>query len=222
MQVTVKSTKVLKTGEGDWGEWKLVKVVTESGDYTTFASGAEELSPGTVLDITDLNEDKGGKSFKKYTVISEGQGSSMSKDEWAEKDRIKNSSIEIQNAYTGVPALVELLKKYPDDLLANAAYNYAMSKLGNWPSQGVPDAPESATSPTEVEEVMIQPDQVERIKKAAEKYKDNTDAYVKVMKDAFDLTNYKKLNQLQAESFIKLLTAGEGLETEPENLPFKQ
>ncbi len=48
----------------------------------------------------------------------------------------RQNSIEAQNAYTGVPALLDARVKYPDDPLGQTAYNYAMSKLDKWASMG--------------------------------------------------------------------------------------
>ena len=108
MQVTVKSTKVLKSGEGDYGPWKLVKVATEEGtDYTTFADGAENLGSGAVITIENLDQDdKQRWSFKKYEVVSAGEPTQpklvTSKEEeneyWERKQRIERESIEGQVA----------------------------------------------------------------------------------------------------------------------------
>lgn len=48
----------------------------------------------------------------------------------------RQASIEVQNAYTGVPGIVRLKQEFPNDLLVSAAYNYAMSKLSRWASMG--------------------------------------------------------------------------------------
>ena len=70
MNINVKSTSVLKTGNNQRGEWVLVKVATETDEYTTFAEDARNLAPGTVIDITDFNQDsQGRKSFKTYEML---------------------------------------------------------------------------------------------------------------------------------------------------------
>ncbi len=86
--------------------------------------------------------DENGEETGKWCNEPEGkalepQPDDMTKEDWANKDKIRAESIEIQNAYTGIPALVEALGKDPNDPLLKAAYNYAMSKLGNWSSVGV-------------------------------------------------------------------------------------
>ncbi len=105
MQITVKSTKVLKTGTGEYGEWVMVKVEANEGEYVTFADNAQDIQPGSVINITDMDEDEKGKKFKKYEVIEKGQVSSspeakpngdMTNDMWAEKDNITRTSIERQ------------------------------------------------------------------------------------------------------------------------------
>ena len=114
MQITVKKVKVIKTGTGDYGEWKLVGVETDDDKYTTFAKDAEKIMPGSVIEITDLNENEKGKSFKKYELISAPtpeetraiqEEDKMTADMWAEKDRITKASIEGQNALTNLTQL---------------------------------------------------------------------------------------------------------------------
>lgn len=60
----------------------------------------------------------------------------MSKGDWAEKDMIHRSSIEAQTAFKGVIELIVAKVVSKDDPLGQTALNYAMSKLGNWSSQG--------------------------------------------------------------------------------------
>ncbi|KKM93461.1 hypothetical protein LCGC14_1208120 [marine sediment metagenome] len=87
MQVKVTLTKVLKTGEGAYGEWKLIKVTTESGDYTTFADGAETLTPGTVINISDMDkDDQERESFKKYEIVKAGKEQPSSKKNGSPSD----------------------------------------------------------------------------------------------------------------------------------------
>ena len=78
MEIAVKSIKVLKTGKNDFGDWKLVKLNTvDDVEYTTLADGAEMIMPSSLIEITNMDEDKKGqKSFKKFKVISEGHVSS--------------------------------------------------------------------------------------------------------------------------------------------------
>ena len=113
MQVTVKETKVLKTGTGQYGEWKLVKIATEDTEYTTLAKEAETIAPGAIINITDMDKDeKGRESFKKFEVIEQASNrpaspalptpSDMSKDDWAEKQRIERECIEAQTAVKAI------------------------------------------------------------------------------------------------------------------------
>ena len=70
MNINVKSTKVLKTGTSDYGEWKLVQVITdEDVKYTTLAKEADRISPGVTLNISNLDENEKGKSFKKFEYV---------------------------------------------------------------------------------------------------------------------------------------------------------
>ena len=173
MQIKVASTKVLKKGTGDYGEWKLVKVVTEDTEYTTFADGAEKLTSGSIIDITDLNEDdQNRKSFKKYEVISGGQVSKspetngMTPDLWAEKDRLERFSIESQVAFKGI---VELAKSPPTEwklhkvsmeerfaVVYNAALDWALVHFKpTKEAKPTPPQPETKPTVTEVKEELF-------------------------------------------------------------------
>ena len=105
MNINVKSTKVLKTGTNDHGEYTMVKVVTDDGvEYITFAKEANQISPGVTISISNLDESDKGKSFKKFEYVqgtakaAPTPSESMTPDKWDEKDRIKNASIEGQAA----------------------------------------------------------------------------------------------------------------------------
>ncbi len=71
MDITVKSVKVLKAGTNDYGEWKLVKVVTdEDVEYTTLAKEADIIAEGVTISISNMDENtKGQKSFKKFEFV---------------------------------------------------------------------------------------------------------------------------------------------------------
>ena len=109
MNINVKSVKVIKTGDNpqhpEWGPWKIVKVTTnEDVGYVTFAKDAELISPGVTLNITDLDENDKGKSFKKFEYV-EGTAKpaptpseQMTPAKWDDKDRITRASIEGQVA----------------------------------------------------------------------------------------------------------------------------
>lgn len=96
MQITVQESKILKTGTNKNGEWELIKVVSDDNtEYTTFDKAAKQGS-GAILDF-ELIIKEGKLSFKECTVVKEGQASSssetnqsgMTKEGWAEKDRIQ-------------------------------------------------------------------------------------------------------------------------------------
>ncbi len=103
MNINVKSAKVLKTGTSGYGEWKLVQVITdEDVKYTTLAKEADQISPGVTLNISNLDENDKGKSFKKFEYV-EGTAKpaptpseQMTPAKWDDKDRITRASIERQ------------------------------------------------------------------------------------------------------------------------------
>ena len=103
MKITVKSTKVLSKGTNKFGDWILVKVTTDDEEYTTLADGAEMLTPGTIINITDMDEDAKGKKFKKYEILEKGEASSspapngeMTNEMWDAKAKLERDSIESQ------------------------------------------------------------------------------------------------------------------------------
>ena len=104
MNINVKSVKVIKTGTNDYGEWELVKIITdEDVEYTTLAEKADQISPGVTLNISNMDE-KGYKgkvqrSFKKFEYV-EGAAKpaptpseQMTPAKWDDKDRITRASV---------------------------------------------------------------------------------------------------------------------------------
>ena len=121
MEITVKSVKVLKTGENKYGPWSLYKIEAADGKiYTTLADGADKLTPGTVFEPAEvmLGEEKDGVQefkFKKFTLVTAGSPvpepktngkPDMSKDDWAEKDRLERWSRECDTCFMGIIQLV--------------------------------------------------------------------------------------------------------------------
>jgi len=129
MNINVKSTKVLKTGTSDYGEWKLVQVITdEDVKYTTLAKEADQISLGVTLNISNLDENDKGKSFKKFEYV-EGTAKpaptpseQMTPAKWDDKDRITRASIEGQVALKCLTELTIAGIKLEDcpDILSSA------------------------------------------------------------------------------------------------------
>ena len=140
MQITVKSSRVGKTGKNEKGEWALIIVVDENTgiEYTTFDKKAH-IGPGAVLDIGEPDVKEGKHSFKKCTVVSESTSpppdngkDGMTPELWAEKDRAQAHSIETQTAFKGVMELAgsEDFSKVKNDKFVkvyDAALDWAMS-----------------------------------------------------------------------------------------------
>ncbi len=145
MNITVKSSKVAKTGKNEKGEWSLIVVTADDRgiEYTTFDKKAH-IGPGAVLDIGEPDVKDGKFSFKKCTVVSEGAGpktspangkSEMSPDQWAERDRLEQLSREANACYMGLPALIQATT--PDKGLQfeakNAALKWALDHFNGKP-----------------------------------------------------------------------------------------
>ena len=115
MQVTVKEVKVLKTGTNKYGDWKLVAVTTDKGvKYTTLANEADTITTGSLINITDMDEDEKGKKFKKFEIVAGGEkaeapdrpeGQPSDNEYWERKQAIERASIEGQNALTNLTKL---------------------------------------------------------------------------------------------------------------------
>lgn len=171
MQITVKSTKVGKTGKSDKGDWELIVVKSEDGtDYTTFHKSAKNLSPGTVIDIGEPKIKDGKISFKEFTVVSapaaapapasaNGQ-SGMSPEAWAEKDRLECRSREANTCFMGLTTMAsspDPLKNMTPDTIAryhdalNAAMVWATAHFTKPVSAKTEAKPEAKAEPTEAD-----------------------------------------------------------------------
>ncbi len=124
MQITIKSMRIIREGDGSDGKhaYKWVSVMADDGsekgtEYTTFDAGVLKLGPGSVIDIGDPGTKDGKLKFKKVEkVISEvaavvtppppGPTRETSPEEWKEKQLIERASFEAQTAYKGA---IELL-----------------------------------------------------------------------------------------------------------------
>ena len=111
MKITVKSAKVLKTGESKNGAWSLIGVTSDDGtNYATFHKGAENLAPGAVIDIGEVIIKEGKCSFKEYKIISEAPAQpngkpDMTPDMWDEKARKEQWSRECNTCFMGIMEL---------------------------------------------------------------------------------------------------------------------
>jgi len=117
VQITIKEVKILKTGTNpdhpEYGPWTLTAVTTDKGvKYTTFAKDAELLAPGSLINITDMDEDEKGKKFKKFETVVGGEKPETSSasqpndnEYWERKQAIERASIEGQNALTNLTKL---------------------------------------------------------------------------------------------------------------------
>ena len=138
MQITVKSVKVLKTGENKNGSWSLIGVTSDDGtNYATFHKSAANLNPGAVIEIGQPDIKEGKCSFKEYTVISEGTPAphpngkpDMSKDDWAEKDRLERDARAANTCFMGIIQLASSpnFAQVGDEMLA-LAFKYAERNL---------------------------------------------------------------------------------------------
>lgn len=173
MQITVKSTKLLKEGTNKNGKWQLW-LVTDNKDieYTTFDKKASHLTPGAVIEIgsiiLEVKDDKENRSFKELTIISQPETESTNgkykkdiegmKYEYQLKARLQSlerASIEAQTAYIKIMDALCAGKVELDSEPVKEAIKWAMGKLGA-----------SIQSP-EVKESIVQPDIEIQIKPGA-------------------------------------------------------
>lgn len=139
----------------------------------------------------------------------------MSKDEWADKDKLKSSSIEAQNAYTGgVQLLVAGIVKR-EETLGQTIINYAMSKLSNWASMG-----ETQNKPPK-NEGMATADQLRKIFSTSEEKGYAKALSVALLVRLYDVGSSPALTKTQADDFIKILSEGRYLGEAPATLNVK-
>ena len=237
MQITVKSTKVLKTGEGEYGVWKLVGVTTDKDvKYATFAEGADELTTGSTINITDMDENEKGKSFKKYELVGAATiqpqkenptlreaakaNDEMTPDKWADKDRITRESIEAQVAFKGIVDLVKGFYSVPKYEIPVYLFNVYMKAL-DWAlarlNEGAVPQPEpspeatTATQSGEKEETGISLKIISN--KAKEKGYSSVDLKA-IMARLFHAGSGKDLSQEQRKELLDVMEEGKYKEEE--------
>lgn len=136
MQITVRSSKILKQGERkDGTPYTFLAVVAEDTgiEYTTFDKKAL-IGAGAVLDIGEPDIKEGKHSFKKViSIISEGtappvkaneERSDMTPEMWAEKDRLERWSRECNTCFMGIMEVAS--NRTPEDGKFKEAYNAAL------------------------------------------------------------------------------------------------
>jgi len=147
MQITIKSTRIIKEGFQSNGTtpYKWVSVIADDGsekgtEYTTFDAGVLKLGPGSVIDIGDIETKEGKLKFKKVvSVISELKATApapngktypdMSKEEWREKQLIERASFEAQTAFKGIIDLLVAKIILPEGEIAQGALDWASKRL---------------------------------------------------------------------------------------------
>lgn len=144
-QITVKSTSV-KKGENEKGPWVNTMITpTEGGKWTTFSESAQYLKGGDVINITEYEEGQGNKANKitKWEKVEQAQQPStrgngnypdMSKEEWAEKQRIERESIEAQVA---VKAICQLVSNWPEHETLTDDVARVLAKAIEWSEQKI-------------------------------------------------------------------------------------
>ena len=149
------------------------------------------------------NEPEGNKTAK----LDE-----MTKDDWADKDLLKSSSIEAQNAYTGGVQLMVAGIVKREETLGQTIINYAMSKLSNWASMG-----ETQNKPPRGEPMATSAQRKQMGVLAKEKeYGDSLP--VAIMSRLYGVSSSQLLTEKQATDFIKILNEGKYLNETPDTL----
>lgn len=162
MEITIKDIKVkegiTKSGPNAGKPWKLIILIGQDGtEFTTFDASAQEVGIGGIIELEPII--KAGKiNFTEFKIIQKGQppvvASSngkpdMSKDDWAEKDRITRRSIERQKSVDVASSISDDINK----LLVNAEQIYkwisndtSPDKPATQPQQGTMREPTQSKS----------------------------------------------------------------------------
>lgn len=120
----------------------------------------------------------------------------------------RQTSIEAQNAYTGVVALMtnKIIDNYHP--LAQSALNYAASKLSRWSSVG-----ESPTIQTEPKgEELATAEQIKKLNATAKKQGYDPALAVSIMTRLWNKSSSKALTKREADEFIAVMEQGKYLE----------
>lgn len=135
-KVTIKEIKT-KTGTSGKGKWTLVIITGEDGaEFTSFDASLEKYGPGSVIEIEPEVVTKDGKTkvnIKEWKLVSEAPAvtpkiaskeDEMTKEEWAERERVKRRSIERQAAATIAATLQPVGMVNVDKLILDAESIY--------------------------------------------------------------------------------------------------
>ncbi len=169
MQIQVKSTKILKKGTNDYGEWKLVQVITTDDiKYTTLADDAATISPGSTINITNMDKDtQGRESFKKYEFVGEqSEAPRPAPKATIPESDARQTSIETQNAFTNIMNSFNAGKLGREDPIVQACFNYASDRLAKWYSQGTVE--KNKPHPEEAKFEALWPEQAKQTDEEAE------------------------------------------------------
>jgi len=231
MQLTVKSTKIGRTGTNEKGDWELIVVTSDDGtDYTTFHKGAKNLLPGTVIEVGEVIIKNNKHSFKEYTVISAptvpvvpvSNGHGMTPELWSEKDKLQRQSIETQVCFKGIIELAASPNFEQWDklnLALDAALDWALAHFQ--PVKGMPkvEKPQSdkavnkpVTDPGEFKDLG---DFLTKVTKVTKLKRDEICTMLSI-NDVTEITDYAKDWAILTG---KKPEAAEGGKVTPENLP---
>lgn len=164
MELKINSAKVGKRGTNNYGDWALVVLDTDKGDWTTLSKEAESIQPGMTIKIDKISMDekdgKEKKSFKEFAIISgatstgpdkpapENGKVAMTPTDWDRKDRLQSQSIESQTAFKGIIELLVAKVIEPSGELGKSATDWAFAKLTiSSPSPAPSKAPKATTEP---------------------------------------------------------------------------
>ena len=165
MELKINSAKVGARGKNNYGDWALVVLGTDKGEWTTLHKEAETIKPGMVIGIDKISiEEKDGKekkNFKEFVIISGGTAPgpdkptpangkpTMTPADWERKDKLELWSKERNACYMGLP---ELIACQPAEGKAKeaweAAIDYAIAHFNTLPAPVPSKAKKAATEPS--------------------------------------------------------------------------
>lgn len=152
MKITVADLKT-KTGEGKKGPWTLVIIKGEDGaEFTSFDKSLSDLTIGSVIEFEPEISVQDGKTklnIKEWKLISKAErpvlevktGDQMSKEEWAERNKIERASIEAQTAVKALLSMPGLGVTIPMEMPAVVnALDWCIAKIvATMPAKPAPE-----------------------------------------------------------------------------------
>jgi len=187
-----------------------------AGKHWCSEHGVAFFKRGNMLGYAHPIKDEEGEDTGEWCNEPEEKEESPKKQKASPETPERQTSIETQNAYTGIVQLMVSKLVSKDEKLGQSALNYAQSKLANWSSMGEP--PKTSKGEPMITDMQV----VQLVAMAKERGYDPREV-VLIMMEQYDESASKDLTEKEAKKLIGLLGEGYHIKEEPigpEDIPF--